>query len=495
MASTRIPAEIFFLDRNSPRSLQAQIREVVVGSILSGLIHTGARMPSSRGLARHLGIARMTVTLAYQELVAQGYLNAKDRSAYVVAEVESDQLARSADASAKPAGTVDWSTFLAQPLRDRRAIRKRTDWRKFRYPFLYGQLDTRLFDRRAWRECLHQATGHRDFDDMAGDFVSADDPLLVTYIRTRTLPRRGISATSDEILVTVGAQNALWLVVELLSRGPTPLRAVCENPGYPDTIHALRWCGADVTTVEVDDNGLPPQDIPPGTRAVFVTPSHQSPTGVTMRTTRRKDLLQKAAREDFVIVEDDYDAEMSFLAAPGPALKSYDRAGRVLYVGSFSKVMFPGLRLGYLVGPAEVIAEARELASMILRHPPGHLQRAAAYFLSLGHYDRQIRNMRSTYAARQAALRAALAGTSLSIVETNVSGGSCLWVRGPDGLDSDRLARALIEDSVLIEPGGPFFHGSDGPTEWFRLGYSSIEQDRIAPGVALIEERIQAMMT
>lgn len=494
MAVARIPPEIFFLDRLSSRSLQAQIRETVVGSILTGQLVPGARMPSSRGLAQHLGIARMTVTLAYQELVAQGYLRPQNRSAYVVAEIETDELRRQDPGRMATAVPVNWSDFLSGSLRNRRAIRKPIDWRNFRYPFVYGQMDSGLFDHAAWRDCLHQATGRRDFDDMAGDFVTSDDPLLVNYIRSRTLPRRGISAASDEILVTVGAQNAIWLVIELLTRTLPPLKAVCENPGYPDTLHALRWCGANVITVDVDGDGLPPEHVPPGSRAVFVTPSHQSPTGVTMSAERRRRLLEQADRDDFVIVEDDYEAEMSFLAAPGPALKSYDRSDRVLYVGSFSKVMFPGLRLGYLVGPRQVIAEARELAAMILRHPPGHLQRTAAYFLALGHYDRQIHNMRKHFRLRRAALQSALSDTCMEDANATRFGGSCLWIRGPRGLNSDRLAETLVPDDVLIESGAPFFDNPIGPKEFFRLGYSSIDLERIEPGIALIDKRIRLIM-
>ena len=136
----------------------------------------------------------------------------------------------------------------------------------------------------------------------------------------------------------------------------------------------------------MDSDGLPPDLIPPETDVVFTTPSHQCPTASTMPISRRKELLRRASADDFLIVEDDYEFEMSFLKPPSPALKSLDDEGRVIYVGSFSKSLFPGLRLGYLVGPAPFIREARALRSAVLRHPPGHMQRTAAYFLSLGHY-------------------------------------------------------------------------------------------------------------
>ena len=487
MTANKLPAEIFFLDRASGRPLQAQIRETVVSAILSQQAVPGSSLPSSRKLATHLGVARMTVTLAFQELVAQGYLETLNRSAYVVSDSEALTRLMVSEPAAGSSNAVDWGGILSNSLSTRRRISKPFDWRTLKYPFVYGQMDSSLFNHSAWRDCARQAMGKRDFDDMAGDFAAADDPLLVNYIHARMLPRRGISASADQILVTVGAQNALWLIIELLTR--RPLKAVCENPGYPDTIQALRWCGAQVTTLDVDNRGLPPDKIPAGTQAVFVTPSHHAPTGATMPRDRRQELLADADRRNFVIVEDDYDFEMSFLEPPSPALKSFDQNDRVLYVGSFSKKLFPGVRLGYLVGPQKFIAEARELRSMILRHPPGHLQRTVAYFLAQGYYEILMRDMRMQFARRRQTLVDALSKTDLKIAGAAQFGGSSLWIQGPPGLDSAVLARELLKDSVLIEPGGAFFDGIDGPTEFFRLGYSSIPEDRIEKGVSLIARR------
>ncbi len=456
--------------------------------IHSGHALPGTHLPSSRKLAIHLGIARMTVTLAFQELVAQGYLNAHERSGYIIAETDVVDGLSTVDREGATVDMVDWDAVLSSSLSTRRRITKPQNWINLRYPFVYGQMDAGSFKHSAWRDCARQAMGGRDFNEMAGDFAAYDDPLLVNYIRNRSLPRRGISADPDEILITVGAQNALWLVIELLTR--RSLTAVCENPGYPDTLQALRWCGAKVSTIDVDDQGLPPEDIPEGVGAVFVTPSHHAPTGVTMPPVRKRQLLRFAAEKNFVIVEDDYDFEMSFLKPPGPALKSYDQSGRVLYVGSFSKAMFPGLRLGYLVGPRAFIAEARELRAMMLRHPPGHLQRTAAYFLAQGYYDQLIRDMRKQFSVKRRVLQDALANTDLKVAGVASFGGSSLWVRGPEGLDATRLAQDLLQDGVVIEPGAPFFDGENSPIEFFRLGFSSIPVGKIEPGVALIAKRV-----
>ncbi len=481
---------IFFIDAARQTGLQAQIRETVVSAILSGAVLAGARMPSTRGLADYLKLSRLTVTLAYQELVSQGYLEVRARSAYHVAAAPPVNRPDE-DLPHGPDAAVDWTSKLRYGFNIAKTIRKPLDWRSYRYPFLYGQMDQSLFDLAAWRDCSRRALSREDFTLMAGDFAAADDVELVNYIRSRTLPARGIRAGQDEILVTVGAQNALWIASRLLLGEGS--HAVCENPGHPDISAVLHLTGAKVTALDVDEQGLPPEHLPAGVDAVFVTPSHQSPTAATMPRARRAALLEAAAERDFVIVEDDYEFEMSFLQPPTPALKSLDRYGRVLYVGSFSKSLFPGLRLGYLVAPAPVIREARALRALLLRHPPGHLQRTAAYFLALGHYDAVIHRMRQEYHKRHIVMVDAMAREGLEIAGKSAFGGTSFWIRGPEGLDADRLTRELREDGVLIESGSPFFWENDSPCRYFRMAYSSIPLNRIAEGVALVANRLRKL--
>ena len=481
-----ISVETFFLDPSAEGTLQARIQQMVAEGILAGRFRPGERLPSSRNLAKHLGVSRITVTLAYTELVADDYLTSRGRSGYYVSENAPEPPAFPAQRFQQ--GTVDWTRAIAQRFTPGLSLEKPSDWANYRYPFIYGQADKTLFDSANWRLCALRALGMRDFGALTSDYYDGDDPMLVDFIARQTLPRRGILANTDEILVTMGAQNALWLAAQVLLNGRR--RAAIEDPCYPALRNILMQSRCQLNTVPVDADGLPPEALPPQTDVVFTTPSHQCPTTATMPLNRRQALLDKAEAEDFVIVEDDYEFEMSFLKSPSPSLKSLDKNGRVIYVGSFSKSLFPGLRLGYLVGPAPFIREARALRATVLRHPPGHIQRTVSYYLSLGHYDALVRRMSKTYHERRRAVDEALNAYGLTIAGHGTYGGSSVWVRMPYGTDTTELAARLRKDGVLIEPGAPFFAGENPPKNFARLAYSSIPASRIAEGIKLIANAI-----
>jgi len=472
--------DAFFIDGDSSDGLQMQLRQSISAAILAGRVQIGDRLPSSRKLASHLKISRITVSLAYQELVADGYLASRDRSGYFVADTAPvAQLLRS-DRKLQT-NVIDWPRHLARSFQGARLVEKPSNWRDYPFPFIYGQADAALFNHSGWRSCAHRALGKKDFDSLANDYAEADDPELVDFIARHTLPRRGIAARPEEILITVGAQNALWIVSQLLLKEGRI--AAIENPGYPGIRDIISRTGCAVVPVDVDDDGLPPDAVPENANVVFVTPSHQAPTTVTMTMARRRALLKRAAERDFVIVEDDYEFEMSFLRAPYPALRSLDTDGRVVYVGSFSKSLFPGLRLGYLVAPEALIREARALRATLLRHPPGHIQRTTAYFLALGHYDALVRRMRDAFQKRRAVMAQGIETLGLQTSHSSVFGGTSFWMQAPVGCDTARLAAELRGDGVLIEPGGPFFADPNSAPNFYRIAYSSINAEQIPEGL------------
>ena len=484
-----LPVETFFLQPDAQGTLQSQIQQMIAQGILSGRFQRGEKLPSTRKLALHLGVSRITVTIAYTELLANDYLASKGRSGYFVSENAPSP--PSFTPSPDTLESVDWTRAIGQKFSGGVTPRKPQDWSQYRYPFVYGQADQTLFDHANWRLCALQALGQRDFTSMTSDYYDQDDPQLIEFIARHTLPRRGITAAPEQILITMGAQNALWLTAQVLLTQRR--RAALEDPCY----HALRdilvQSRCHVSPVRVDQDGLPPEAIPPDTDVIFTTPSHQCPTNATMPMARRRELLARAREMDAIIVEDDYEFETSFLRPPSPALKSLDTDGRVIYVGSFSKSLFPGLRLGYLVGSEPFIREARALRASVLRHPPGHIQRTASYFLSLGHYDALVRRMGNVLHERRTKMEEAIAKYDLQIAGQGAHGGSSFWMRAPEGIDAKQLAARARTRGVLIEPGHSFFNGEEQPRNFYRLGYSSIPSSRIPDGLQALASEIEAM--
>ncbi|MGR3802682.1 MocR-like pyridoxine biosynthesis transcription factor PdxR [Marinibacterium profundimaris] len=481
-----ISVDTFFLAPDAQGTLQAQIQQMVAEGILSGRFRKGEKLPSSRSLARHLGISRITVTLAYTELLANDYLTSKGRSGYYVSDTA--PIPPSFTPAPRGADGVDWGAALVRHFSGGDTPRKPTEWQSYRYPFIYGQTDPALFDHSNWRLCATRALGQKDFTALTTDYYDGDDPLLVEFIARHSLPRRGIVARPEEILITLGAQNALWLAAQLLLTRNR--RAAIEDPCYYAQRDILVQTGCAISPVRVDGDGLPSDRLPDDTDVIFTTPSHQAPTTATMPLDRRRALLARARALNALIVEDDYEFEMAFLRAPSPALKSLDEDGRVIYVGSFSKSLFPGLRLGYMVGSEPFIREARALRASVLRHPPGHVQRTAAYFLSLGHYDAQIRRMAQVLQQRRKVMETAIAEHGLTVAGRGAFGGSAFWMQAAQDRDTDALARDLRAEGVLIEPGAPFFHAAHRPQNFYRLAYSSIPATRIPEGIARIARHL-----
>lgn len=493
---------IFTLDSEAKTSLQMQIRQIFVEAILKRILLPGDKLPSSRALASQLSVSRNTVNLAYQALMDNEYIEARPRSGYVVsasAPVGRLEIARAGqsgeagdDGAYANHDVVNWQDKLIAPLGEVRLVKKPLNWREYEYPFIYGQTDSTLFAHSQWRDCSRQALGLRDFGNTVGDFGFNDDPMLLNYICSRSLPRRGIQVVQEQLLVTLGAQNALYLVAQLLIDETKTV--VIEDPSYPDLRDIVARRTDKIRTLPVDDEGMVLDEaVLSEADIVCITPSHQCPTTTTMSLQRRRDLLALASKYDFIIVEDDYEFEMNFIEKPSPALKSLDKTGHVIYVGSLSKSLFPGLRLGYLVASQRLIEQARNLRHLILRHPPGHTQRTAAYFLALGHYEAQLRRLRRHLEVRRDVLQQALDKEDLFEQTAAHFGGTSFWIKGPDWLDSRELAARAAEQGILIEAGDVFFAPKDPPLNYFRIAYSSIASEKIPEGIAKLARILHEM--
>ncbi|MDH3376000.1 MAG: PLP-dependent aminotransferase family protein, partial [Gammaproteobacteria bacterium] len=448
-----MPDQLFRLPADSHTSLQNRIREMLVGAILDGHLPAGSAVPSGRKLARQLAVARNTVVLAYQQLVDEGYLVSRERSGYYVnkdilnGHAQRHAIRPLADAVSAP----NWSNRLQMQPSAQRNIVKPRDWQRFPYPFVYGQIDPTLFPIADWRECCREAVSVRAIRDWSQDRADSDDPLLVEQIRTRVLPRRGVWAGSDEILITLGAQHALYILAELLLNRHSMVGI--ENPGYVDARNILSINSATVKALAIDDNGLIVGPELDPCDCLYVTPSHQSPTTVTMPLARREALLARANKADFVIIEDDYESETNYVDDPTPALKSMDGNGRVVYIGSLSKTLAPGLRMGYMVASRALIHEARALRRLMLRHPPSNNQHIVAHFLKRGHHDSLVRRLSHAYRDRWQVMGENLTRHLPNASRIPTFGGTSFWVTGPDDLDTRQLQSDALSHGIVLEPG------------------------------------------
>ena len=482
---------LLYLPEGSNKSLQAQIRETIVSAILGGQIPSGSLLPSGRKLALQLGVARNTVVLAYQQLVDEGFLESRQRSGYYVAADILEGVVSPDRVQSKQSGPdIGWHKRLVIAPTVKRYDNKPLNWQAYEYPFIRGQFDPGLFPIVDWRQSSRQSLAVQSISDWAKDAIDSDDPLLIEQLRTRILPRRGIWAAADEILVTLGTQQALYLLGRLLISAKS--RVGLEDPGYPDARNIFSLISEQLIGLPVDREGLMLSDHLNDCDLIYTTPSHHYPTNVIMSLARRKALLTRAEAADFVLIEDDYDVETNYVDDPTPALKSLDEVGRVLYIGSFSKTLAPGLRLGYLVAPAFLIREARALRRLIMRHPPANNQRTLALFLSEGHHDSLARRLNLAYRDRWQIMGEAINRYLTSCRKTDTQGGTSYWIEGPQGLDCRQLDTLARQRSILIEPGDRRFLSDTPPKQFFSLGFSSIGVEKIEPGVRALARVIES---
>ncbi|MCP4935379.1 MAG: PLP-dependent aminotransferase family protein [bacterium] len=483
---------LFQIQRSKSVSLQTQIREVLVSAILAGHLPAGERIPSTREMAKSLGVSRNTVLLTYLDLADDGYLEVKNRSGYYVNGAILKGYAAHPVIAYEQDNSSEWKAKFRIRPKKQDNIQKPIDWRNYRYPFIYGQIDHKHFPMAEWRECQRQALSEKSFDVWTRDARDQDDEMLVEQIRTRLLPRRGIMASQDEILVTLGAQNSIYIIASLLV-GPQT-KVGFEDPGYPDARNIFALKTDRIIPIPIDDSGLVINNRLDGCDLLFVTPSHQFPTTVTLSRERRTDLIKLAIEKDMIIVEDDYEFETNYMKEPTPALKSLDVGNKVIYVGSLSKSLFPGLRMGYLVGPREFIEEARALRRLMFRHPPSNNQHTTALFLALGYHDSLLLRSNRAYRERWHEMGQALKDFLPNSSRVPSFGGSSYWICGREGLDAETLEIAAREKSVIIEPGRVYFNSPKPPGNYFRLGFSSIRKSRIRPGIEIISDLIDKQM-
>lgn len=356
----------------------------------------------------------------------------------------------------------------------------RPEWQRLPYPFVTGQPDVREFPARAWARALRDTLLPQHIHESLDDRGGADDPLLVRTLCREVLPARGITATPDQVLITMGSRHGLRLLAEaLLAPGAT---VAMEEPGSQEARRSFLASGATVLPISVDEEGLRPPESFAGLDLLYLTPNHHNPTNVTLSPERRRTLLARLAGHDTIVIEHDADSELRYLGESAPALQSADTSGRIVHLGSFSEFLAPGLRLGYLVADARLVAELRGHRGAGLVHPPGQLQRALALLIGSGEYQRVVLRHCLRMRRRWEEISEAVAD-HLPWTRPGPACGSSLWLRGPEGLDCRDVQIRALYRGVAIERGDVCFAAPAPPTNFLRLGFSVIPVERIRPGV------------
>ena len=368
------------------KDLTGEIYRQLRRAILDGRLPPGSRLPATRELAVQLSVSRTTVVVAYDRLIGEGFVTGRVGAGTFVSD----------DLPGAGHGTGATGDIL-RPLPIWDDMAPLVFEHAAEFDFRPGIPDARLFPYQSWRQLLARefsatAVGAGHYADPAGH------PGLREAIAGHIGVSRGVQATADDIVVTNGTQQAVDLIARVLVAPGD--RVAVEDPGFGPPWRLLQTLGAKVTGVPVDDQGLVVDAIPPGTRLVCVTPSHQFPLGMSMSLPRRMALLAWAERHQAAILEDDYDSEFRFGGRPIEPLQTLDRAGRVVYVGSFSKTLLATLRLGFVVAPASLRPAVRAAKLLADWHTPLPLQGALARFIQQGLFARHLRKMRAVYRAR-----------------------------------------------------------------------------------------------
>lgn len=480
------------LDNHSSLPLHRQLYEELRRLILAGKLQPGGRLPSTRGLAKSLGISRATVTQSYEQLLSEGYLQTVTGSGtFVCSQLPDDLLATPLTNSktvmpAEP--LLQLSSYGNNLLKSNYLATLNNS--KSSNQLISFQYGTPVFDDipcKQWRQLLsrHCRVTNWEMFDYAND---ARGYLPLREAISRYLVQsRAVQCEADQVIIVSGSQQAIELVTRILiDRGD---QVAIENPSYLDAQRILLNNGAKLLPIAVDESGIIVEkllDYAATIKLIYVTPSHQFPTGAIMSLSRRLELLAWATQTGAMIIEDDYDSEFRYTGRPIPALQGLDQ-GKVIYVGTFSKVLFPALRIGYLVVPKSLVSVLTHAKRLTDRHSPMLEQQVLTDFINEGYLERHIRRMRKLYDQRRQALMQALGDLGDRVTILGENAGMHLMVRFHTNLSDQEVVEASAARGVKLVTAQRYYLEGNG-TSNFVIGYSNLSEEEISEGVSRLAQ-------
>jgi GntR family transcriptional regulator/MocR family aminotransferase len=464
-------------------------------AVLSGELAAGMKLPSTRALAEELNISRNTVLNAYRQLLAEGYLESREGSGTFVAHVLPEHLLTTPqhDAHVMSTQPPEADTFrpsFSERAKAQIAVSQPSSSGKRPRPFLAEAPALDVFPYSLWSRLVVRQARRMPRSDFMYQDSSGYRPLREAIV-AHLMVSRQVHCTPEQVMIVQGSQSALDLAARVLVNPGDPVWL--EDPGYSGARGAFLGAGANIIPVPVDREGLVVEvgvTRAPQARLVYLTPSHQFPLGVTMSIPRRLALLDWAKRVNSYIIEDDYDSEFRFATRPLATLQGLDDADRVIYIGTFSKVLFPSLRIGYMILPPALVDPFLKVRRLVDIHSPVLEQAALAEFMMEGHFVRHLRRMRTLYAERRRALVQAVRGLPLEI-DSAEAGIHCVgWL--PDGMDDRTLASRAADYDLNLTPISSF--GIEPLLrKGFLLGYGGYDVQEIKDGIKRLGDLLKSV--
>lgn len=472
-----LPLPALTLDPASSVPLHRQIYFEIRGAILDGRLRPGTRLPASRSLARDLAVSRNTVMSAFDQLSAEGYIEGQvGAGSFVPTHLPQDLISGQRPGVGQESVVPSCRVYPSKRAAKLLALAGRIEPR---VAFTPGLPELDRFPFKEWARLLGRHW-RRPARDLLISNAPGGYPPLCEAITNYLATARAVFCRPEQVIITSGSRQALDLAARVLIDPGDPVWI--EDPGYRPTGSVLGAAGARLVPVPIDDEGLScieGQQLEPGPRMICISPSHQYPLGITMSLKRRLELLEVARDAGSFVLEDDYDSEYRYAGRPLAALQGLDQDGRVIYLGTFSKVMFPGIRLGYVVVPDHLLDAFLRIRTLIDAHPSSIGQAALAGFIEEGHLASHIRRMRPLYQERQETLIAALGKVTDKLDLSKADAGMHLVAGLKDGLDDREIAMKARERGIQAPALSTYFHGQ-AARSGLVLGYAGVDGDNIA---------------